>query len=499
MTVDLDKLYEYVMASEEIQKYNAWRLFDPYSKQREFMALGAKFPERLLTAGNQTGKTKCGGYETGCHLTGVYPEWWKGLRFDQNTGPCEVWVGGTAGVAVRDGPQKQLFGEPGVADLFGTGFIPRDAIEGDPSSSRAATSAIDTAHIRHSSGGLSSVGFKTYEQDRRHWQGPTKKFLWFDEEPPLDIYTEGLARLAATGGSHILTFTPLFGYSDVVKRFLEETNSRRAHIQMALTDARHMTAELIEATLSIYPRHEWAARRDGDPHLSGGLVFGVPPEDLEENPWSMGSGQTGFQLPANWPLLWAVDFTHSGSNISHPFAAVLGAIEPPGIGHILATIKTLEGLPLIHAQRMKDIAANVPVAWPHDGNVADMKGEPLAQLYRKLGLNMLAEHATFLEGGYSTEGGITALDLAMRSGHFKVNKLCQDWFQEMRTYHRKKDPEHPDQDGKLVKINDDLMSATRIFWMARRFARCVPLGAKMRVPLRRRGAQDINPWTGRPV
>jgi hypothetical protein len=148
---------------------------------------------------------------------------------------------------------------------------------------------------------------------------------------------------------------------------------------------------------------------------------------------------------------------------------------------------------------MKDIAANVPVAWPHDGNVADMKGEPLAALYRKLGLNMLAEHATFAQGGYSTEAGITDLDIAMRSGRFKVNNQSQDWFQEFRAYHRKSDPEHPEQNGKIVKVNDDLMSATRVFWMARRHARVVPLGSKMRTPVRRRQAQDINPWTGRVV
>lgn len=211
-----------------------------------------------------------------------------------------------------------------------------------------------------------------------------------------------------------------------------------------------------------------------------------------EQPWSLAIGHPGPQIPPHWSLLWAVDFTHSGSSTSHPFAAVLGAIEPPDTGHILATVKTLEGLPLLHVQRMKDIAANVPVAWPHDGNVADMKGEPIAKLYRNLGLNMLAEHATFPQGGYSTEGGILDLDVAMRAGRFKVNSSCQDWFQEFRLYHR-------DENSKIVKVNDDLMSATRIFWMARRHARMVPLGSKMRTPVRRRQAQDINPWTGRVV
>lgn len=493
MTFDpqfLDQLYEYTQQAEAIRKYNAWLVFAPYPKQREFMELGAKYPERLLIAGNQVGKSDIGAYEAARHLTGVYPSWWKGLRFDQNTGPAHMWVGGTAGEAVRDGAQKKLFGEPGVSELFGSGFIPKDTIMGDPSSSRSATNLIDTAHIRHLSGGVSTVGFKTYKQRREDWQGPTKNFIWFDEEPPAEIYTEGLARLAATGGSHILTFTPLLGFSDVVKRFLEEQNARRVYVQMALTDAGHMTADKIEATLSMYPRHEWAARRDGDPHLAGGLIFTSSPQDLEEAPWALMPGLGGIPLPGHWPLLWGLDF-----GIDHPFAAVLLAWDRENdTGHILDGFRVSDTLPLVHADRIRRIAANVPVAWPHDGHVRDRNsGEEMAVIYRKQHrLNMLQEHATFAEGGYSTEAGIMDLEVAQRAGRFRVNRLFTDWFQEFRLYHR-------DKNGQIVKVNDDIMSATRIAWMARRHARVVPLGSAVRPIYRDQRPVIIDPWTGRPA
>ena len=48
--------------------------------------------------------------------------------------------------------------------------------------------------------------------------------MWFDEEPPLDIYTEGLTRTNATGGLVFLTFTPLKGMSDVVRMFLSDSD-----------------------------------------------------------------------------------------------------------------------------------------------------------------------------------------------------------------------------------------------------------------------------------
>lgn len=500
--MDVDQLYEQIKLADEHERYHRWLFFEPYPKQWEFMNLGAQFKERLLTAGNQTGKSDIGAYELSRHLTGIYPANWRGLRFDQNTGPCPSWVGGTSGEAVRDGAQTKLFGQPGVGELFGTGFVPKDAILGDPSSSRSATHAIDTANIHHISGGISSVSFKTYKQDRTDWQGPTKKFIWFDEEPPLEIYTEGLARLAATGGSHILTFTPLFGFSDVVRRFLEcapEYAYRRAHVQMALTDSKHMTPELILATLSVYPEHEWKARRDGDPHMAGGLVFTSDPDNLKEPRFSLSLGTGGLQVPGEWPKLWGVDLLHSGGNktdkiSAHSFAAVLLAFDiEKQCGHILDGFKTKDGTIALHALRIRNIAANVPIAWPHDGNIKDFHGEEVVKLYRAHGLNMLDTHATFAEGGYSTEAGILDLDTSMKEGRFFVNEQFEQWFQEYRLYHR------DEKTNKIVKINDDLMSATRIAWMMRRRARNVPLGSKLVRPMRSGQSEDINPYSGRVV
>jgi len=494
MVVDTDQLFEMMLLARDQEKYNAWLLFEPYPKQQEFMALGAIFKERMLTAGNQTGKSDCGAYETARHMTGVYPPWWKGLRYDQNTGPCEAWVGGTSGDAVRDGAQRKLFGIPGVSDLFGAGFIPKDAIVGEPSHSRSATNLIDTAYVRHITGAVRPISFKTYKQSREDWQGPTKNFEWYDEEPPIDIYTEGLARLAATGGSHILTFTPLYGFSEVVKRFLEcppDFAHRRTHVQMALTDAKHMTPELIAATLSIYPEYEWPARRDGDPHLAGGRVFSANPDGLKEPPWAFTLGQPGLQLPGSWPTIWGIDF---GSN--HPFAAVLLAVDrDTDTGHVLYAHRTLETLPILHAAAMRRVAANTRVAWPHDGHVRDKGGdqEKVKDLYKKEGLNMMAEHAQHSTGGFATEPGILDLDDAMRKGRFKVNEHLSEWFQEYRLYHRE------EKTGQIVKKGDDLMSATRIAWMERRHASCVPLGQKIVVTRRPSAGAVVDPFTGKAV
>jgi phage terminase large subunit-like protein len=74
--------------------------------------------------------------------------------------------------------------------------------------------------VKHISGGTSFIGLKSYDQKRKSFQGTSKHFIWLDEEPPMDVYSECLIRTMTTDGLIMLTFTPLLGISEVVKAFL---------------------------------------------------------------------------------------------------------------------------------------------------------------------------------------------------------------------------------------------------------------------------------------
>lgn len=192
--------------------------YRPYTKQREFHANGATDRERLLMAGNQLGKTYCGAAETAIHLTGQYPDWWEGKRWDR---PVRAWAGSKTGEVTRDGVQRYLVGEPKDEAQWGTGMIPHAALR-DWSRRQGVPNSLDSVLVRHASGGTSTLGFKSYDQGRQKWQSETLDFVWFDEEPPMDIYMEGLTRTNATKGLAMITFTPLLGMSDVVSMFLED-------------------------------------------------------------------------------------------------------------------------------------------------------------------------------------------------------------------------------------------------------------------------------------
>jgi len=185
-----------------------------YKKHLEFFEQGKKYRERLFIAANRTGKTVVGAFETSVHLTGLYPNWWPGRRFD---GPVRWWVAGDTGETVRDIIQLELFGP---IDDIGTGLIPGKQIIGSPTRRSGVPDAIQSARIRHISGGVSTIGLKSYDQKRKSFQGTGRHGIWLDEECDMGIYTECLLRTMTTNGLMILTFTPLKGISDVVKAFL---------------------------------------------------------------------------------------------------------------------------------------------------------------------------------------------------------------------------------------------------------------------------------------
>ena len=209
-----------------------------YARHMEFFAAGGAHPpkslpacgpdcngephrERLMLAANRIGKTESiGAYEVALHATGRYPTWWPGRRFLR---PVDIWAAGKKNETTRDVVQKKLFGPPAMhgrlKGLAGTGLVPAEDI-GGVTWKRGVPDLVDTVRIKHKSGGWSTIGLKSYEQGRGAFEGTEKDLIWFDEEPPDDVYIEALVRTMTTGGHVMLTFTPLEGMSRVVLMFL---------------------------------------------------------------------------------------------------------------------------------------------------------------------------------------------------------------------------------------------------------------------------------------
>ncbi len=209
-------------AEQRLKRFKLWTYFpdegplrrELYKKHLEFFRLGATHRERCFMAANRVGKTEsAGGYEMALHLTGRYPDWWEGRRFEH---PVSAWTAGDTKTTVRDIQQIKLLGPH---EARGTGLIPADDIVKIRPSS-GVPDAVDSVTVRHVSGGVSSLGFKSYDQGRESFQGTEKHVIWLDEECPLSVYGECLIRTMTTQGLVMLTFTPLSGLTDTVLEFL---------------------------------------------------------------------------------------------------------------------------------------------------------------------------------------------------------------------------------------------------------------------------------------
>jgi len=192
---------------------------DRYPKHLEFFSAGAEYRERCFLAANRVGKTTCGSYELTCHLTGLYPDWWVGKRFST---PVRAWACGRRNETTRDIVQASLLGPvayEGLRKVFtGTGMVPGDKI-GRVTWKRGVEDLADTVKVHHASGGLSTLGFKSYEQGRGSFEGTAQHVIWLDEECPMDVYGECLIRTMTTQGIVLLTFTPLEGTTETVLQF----------------------------------------------------------------------------------------------------------------------------------------------------------------------------------------------------------------------------------------------------------------------------------------
>jgi phage terminase large subunit-like protein len=190
-----------------------------YPKHLAFFKAGASYVERLFLAANRVGKTDAAAYEMTAHLTGQYPAWWEGRRFDQ---PISAWLAGKSAVTTRDIIQHGLLGDPTTHE---PGMMPEHLVV-NTSAKAGIADAIDTVWIQHverhhGAPAVSIAQFKSYDQGRKAFEGTGRDVIWLDEEPDEAIENECLVRTMTSQGIVLITFTPLQGLTTFVQEFLD--------------------------------------------------------------------------------------------------------------------------------------------------------------------------------------------------------------------------------------------------------------------------------------
>lgn len=445
--------FEEQVKFDRLGEYEPGRSLAPTAKQLEFHAAGKQYNERCLGAGNQTGKSLSGAAEVAMHMTGRYPDWWEGLVLPA---PPKVWVAGVTGISTRDNPQRHLLGEK---RQWGTGMIPKEALHGDPVLARGLPDAVDSFQVKWGGGGdrqqgISLCWFKSYEQGREKWQGETLHLIWYDEEPPWDIYDEGQTRLVRHRGSSFLTFTPLRGMTDVVRLFYEPDTSdpghaRRKLIQMDLRDATFYTRDQMDHIEAGWEPHVRRARARGLPMIGSGLIYPYEPEVVPP-----------FKIPDHYRVGIGLDL-----GVDHPTAAVKCAYDPDNdVIYVVAEYKAVDPEPLTHAEAVKRLGGDrSPVFWPHDALKGQSAGMAMKDRYAQHGCNMFGFSARYHDdkgGGQGREPIISEILERIKTKRLKVVEGLREFDRERRSYHRK--------DGQPVDYMDDVISALHYAVMMRR-------------------------------
>jgi phage terminase large subunit-like protein len=461
---ELEELEAITARQEWLTEHNKIDQFEPYAWQRKLFnkydANGELAMQRLAMCANRVGKTFGGAAETSYHLTGRYPDWWDGHRFEK---PILAWVCGVSSDTTRDILQTALLGDPeGGEDSWGTGAIPVDCLDWNKKIVKrgATTGTLYSVQVKHVSGGWSTAVFKAYEQGVEKYMGKSVNFIILDEEPSSEIYTQCITRTADNDGLVLMTFTPESGMTSVVNQFLNDIKPGQKLVQATWADVDHLNERTKEQLLAQYTPAERDMRSRGIPIFGSGLVFPV----LEGG------------IPDHWAKIAGIDFGYD-----HPTAVVWIAYDPDqDTVYVYDCYRKSKENVIAHAAAIRARGQNVPVAFPHDGMQHDKgSGKGLAQQYRDEGVNMLHQHFTNPpvegdkakqsgKGNINVEPGIAAMLKRMETGRFKVYSTCPDWFAEYRLYHRK--------DGKIVALDDDLMSATRYAHQMLRFAQKVSTG-----------------------
>lgn len=204
----IEKAIKYKKQNCKLEQYNVGKKV--HKKQLEFHKCLKK--NRWVFGGNRSGKTECGAVETIWLARGIHP-------FRPNKKNVSCWVVSLTTQVQRDVAQNKILhylNKEWIVDIV--------MLSGKKTSPEMGV--IDTIIIKNVFGGYSKIGFKSVDQGREKFQGTSLDFVWFDEEPPYDIYLECKMRVIDKEGEVFGTMTPLKGLTWVYKTiYLNEGNS----------------------------------------------------------------------------------------------------------------------------------------------------------------------------------------------------------------------------------------------------------------------------------
>jgi len=253
----IDKELSVRKAKNRLLEYNSGKIIH----QKQLLFHKSTKRNRWIFGGNRSGKSQCGAVETVWLARGIHP-------FRKNKANVEGWVVSLSQQVQRDVAQQKIL------YYLNPDWI-QEVVMLSGRKSSLNNGVIDYILIKNIFGGVSKIGFKTCDQGREKFQGTSLDFVWFDEEPPRDIYIECKMRVMDKCGDIFGTMTPLKGLTWVYDEIYLNSNEDKEIfvIQMEWADNPFLKKEEIDAMTKTLGASEVESRRYGKFNAESGLVY----------------------------------------------------------------------------------------------------------------------------------------------------------------------------------------------------------------------------------
>ena len=315
---------------DNLKNYNNGR--KKHLKQLAFHKCKKK--NRWVFGGNRSGKTECGAVESVYMARGIHP-------YRENRKDVFGWVVSLSTQVQRDVAQAKIlhYLKPSwiedITMLSGKKDSPEYGV-------------IDQIRIKNVLGGISVIGFKSCDQGREKFQGSSLDFVWFDEEPPKDIYDECRMRVLDKRGDIFGTMTPLKGltfvYDDI---YLNKGNSAEVWCEfMEWADNPYLDKTEVEALSASLSDDALESRRYGRFKNASGLVY----PEFDENIHVIDP----FPVPREWQDLISID-----PGLNNPLSAHWYAVDFDGTVYVIAEHFEAKRDVAYHSDKIKEISTRL--------------------------------------------------------------------------------------------------------------------------------------------
>jgi len=404
----------------------------------------SKKKNRWVFGGNRSGKTECGAVEVVYMARGIHP-------YREIKTATSGWVVSLSTQVQRDVAQSKIL------TYLNPDWI-QDVVMLSGRKDSYQNGVIDYILVKNVFGTISKIGFKSCDQGREKFQGTSLDYVWFDEEPPQDIYNECRMRVLDKNGDIFATMTPLKGMTFVYDEiYMNKFNDENIWCEfMQWDDNPYISEQAKNAMKASMSEDELRSRQFGEFMDCGGKVY----SEFDENVHVI----QPFDVPYEWQDKLSID-----PGLKNPLSCHWYAVDFDGNIYVVAEHYEKDKDIEYHSNKIHEISNDLH--WHRNSNgmfeaLIDSAANQTTLASRKSVADLFYEYKILTNTNVNKDvfSGIQKVKAYLRNslGQTKlfIFNTCKNLIREMKGYRWGKG-------DSPVKTDDHSMDELRYYIMSR--------------------------------